>query len=409
MSIFVSHASRDNTIPLYEVLLADLRRRSRQEIWVDSELSGGQLWWDEICKQIRDCSLFLVVVTPRLNKSEACRLELGYATALRKPVLPVKITAVSDWQLPAMVAPLQVLDFTQRQAAGEPGLDCAMNLIGAVTQMSKDAELSPDPLPEQPRIPDSYLSDLQRFLQAPELTLNDQEQFLINVRVHLEDEDKNPDELVGAISAFLARPDVTYRIHTELDRCLAQLVGATEPDRAPEAPVLIAEPEPEQPSVPAARQPSASELAVVVDPPADPSDDAVQSSQRTGQRTQRFPAPGVDVRRLADNVRGWFESQRLETQIREDSDHVLVQCRSFSFARKVGAGAALSVVLSIENDQLVVEIGGGKWADKVAAAGVGAVLLPAALIPAAVGGYKQATLPRRTLTYIENMIPRCTG
>src|SRR4051812_6599308 len=306
MSVFVSHASRDTTIALYDVLLADLRKRSRQEIWVDSELSGGQLWWDEICKQIRECSLFLVVVTPRLKKSDACTLELGYAVALAKPVLPVRITAVSDWQLPELVAPMQVLDFTARQHAGEAGLDCAMNLIDAVTQMARDAGPLPDPLPEQPRIPDSYLSDLQRFLRAPELSLQDQEQFLINVRVHLDDEDNDPHELVGVIGAFLARSDVTYRIHTELDRCLAQLGGTAEPDRAPDAPVLTAEREP--PSVPAARQPGPAELAAV-GPTPDSSDDAEQASQLSGLRTARFPAPGVDVRRLADNVKGWFESQ----------------------------------------------------------------------------------------------------
>jgi hypothetical protein len=405
MSVFVSHASRDTTIALYDVLLADLRKRSRQEVWVDSELSGGQLWWDEICKQIRECSLFLVVVTPRLKKSDACRLELGYAVALGKPVLPVKITAVSDWQLPELVAPMQVLDFTARQHAGEAGLDCALNLIDAITQMAKDGGPLPDPLPEQPRIPDSYLSDLQRFLQAPELSLKDQEQFLINVRVHLDDDDNDPGELAGVIGAFLARSDVTYRIHTELDRCLAQLGGTVEPEQAPEASVLTAE---REPSVPAARQPGTVELAVVESTP-EPSDDEEQSGQLTGLRTERFQAPGVDVHRLADNVKGWFESQKLETLIREDGSRVLVQSRSSSFVRKVGAGAALSVLLSTEGDQLVVEIGGGKWADKVAVAGVGALLIPAALIPAAIGGYKQATLPRRTLTYIENMIPRCTG
>jgi hypothetical protein len=52
-----------------------------------------------------------------------------------------------------------------------------------------------------------------------------------------------------------------------------------------------------------------------------------------------------------------------------------------------------------------VEIGGGKWMDKVAAAGVAWFVLWPALIPATVGGWKQATLPTKTLDYIERMIP----
>jgi hypothetical protein len=129
----------------------------------------------------------------------------------------------------------------------------------------------------------------------------------------------------------------------------------------------------------------------------------------TGLKTARLPAPGVDVVRLADTVKGWFESQKLEAQVHADGGRVLVQCRSSSLARKVGAGSALSVLLGTEGDQLVVEIDGGKWADKMAAAGVGALIAWPVLIPAAMGGDKQATLPRRTISYIESMIPRCSN
>jgi hypothetical protein len=75
MTVFVSHGSRDTGLPLYDVLLKDLRMLSGHEVRVDSELAGGQVWWDEICKQIRECSLFLLAVTPRLIRSDACGRE----------------------------------------------------------------------------------------------------------------------------------------------------------------------------------------------------------------------------------------------------------------------------------------------------------------------------------------------
>jgi hypothetical protein len=86
-----------------------------------------------------------------------------------------------------------------------------------------------------------------------------------------------------------------------------------------------------------------------------------------------------------------------------------VQCRSKTWARRLGAGAALTVVLTADGDELAVEIGGGKWMDKVAAAGVAWFIAWPALIPAAMGGYKQATLPSKTLQNIQSMIPLSSG
>jgi hypothetical protein len=63
------------------------------------------------------------------------------------------------------------------------------------------------------------------------------------------------------------------------------------------------------------------------------------------------------------------------------------------------------VILSSDGDELAMEIGGGKWMDRVAAAGVAWFIAWPALIPAAMGGYKQATLPSKTLHYLETMIP----
>jgi hypothetical protein len=432
MSVFVSHASRDTALPLYDMLLADLRRRSRHEVWVDAELAGGQLWWDEICRQIRGCSLFLVVVSPHLKKSDACARELDYATALSKPVLPVRITQVADWELPPRVAPMQVLDYTRRQEPGDAGVECAFSLSDAIRDLAVDPTILPDPLPDQPPLPDSYLSDLQRFLQAPELTLKDQEQFVVNVRMHLGDDDRRPAELAGAINAFLARPDIVYRVHTELARCLERLdqAGNAEPitnaaqiatmdgerlstshsDPSPGAPPLKEKSElADAPSVTDPSLTAVGDTVGQVEEGASAESVPVPVSQLAGLRTARLKAPGVDVGRLADSVKGWFESQKLETQVHPLGARVILQCRSSSLARKVGAGSALSVLMGLDGDDLVVEIGGGKWGDKVAVAGVGALIAWPALIPAAVGGFKQATLPRRTISYIESMIPRCTS
>ena len=58
-----------------------------------------------------------------------------------------------------------------------------------------------------------------------------------------------------------------------------------------------------------------------------------------------------------------------------------------------------------DGDDLAVEIGGAKWMDKAAAGAVAWFVIWPAIIPAAIGGVKQATLPARTLRYVESMIP----
>ncbi len=48
-------------------------------VWLDEELSGGQVWWDEILAKIRECEALLFLVSPSSVESEACLLELHYA------------------------------------------------------------------------------------------------------------------------------------------------------------------------------------------------------------------------------------------------------------------------------------------------------------------------------------------
>jgi TIR domain len=84
-AIFLSY-SRDNE-GLADVLAKDLMMLGH-EVWFDRELSG-QVWWNQILTRIRECNVFVFVLTPRSLGSVACRRECDYAAALRKPILPV--------------------------------------------------------------------------------------------------------------------------------------------------------------------------------------------------------------------------------------------------------------------------------------------------------------------------------
>jgi hypothetical protein len=122
------------------------------EPWMDKELTGGQDWWSEVLKRIRDCDLFIFAVSHASVTSEACDREYEYAAALGKPVLPVTVrTGRSDALLPAALGHIQRVDYS------EPDRAALTRLIKAINVMPEAGQL-PEVLPPEPEIPATYLS-----------------------------------------------------------------------------------------------------------------------------------------------------------------------------------------------------------------------------------------------------------
>ena len=407
MSIFVSYSRKDADLPEFQLLLSDLTLMRRQ-VWLDERLTGGQTWWDEILKQIQDCDLFLVVLSKKSLKSEACRRELAYAVSLQRPILPVRLVDLSSWQLPELVARAEVVNYSKRAQSGESGVTFAFSLRDAVDELtSGGGRPLPDPLPPRPDIPESYLHELQPLLEARELPLAEQERFVQGVRGHLDDEDEDRKSLAEALHMFRARADIAYKVAVEVDELLKKLTASESSTRQDDHPRLADEDQELQ--FPVQEPVTGSTASPTEWESVDLHSNGNRQFAEGGSKVARFNAPGLDVMRLAQNLRGWYESQKLEAQTAMDGARIVVQCRSKMWARRLGAGAALTVVLTAEGDELAVEIGGGKWMDKVAAAGVAWFIAWPALIPAAMGGYKQATLPSKTLQYIQSMIPLSSG
>ena len=77
-----------------------------------------------------------------------------------------------------------------------------------------------------------------------------------------------------------------------------------------------------------------------------------------------------------------------------------------SLSTLVGLDTAATAQFSADEDALRIEVGGGKWLEKAAVAGVGYVAFPALLIPAGIGVWKQKKLfdelQNEIRYYIEN-------
>jgi len=85
--VFISYSRRDQEFVLR--LVGDLEDR-QAFTWIDrGNIGGGQRWRDAIERGIRDCRVFILVVSPDSMGSSNVAQELEFAFSLNKPVLPL--------------------------------------------------------------------------------------------------------------------------------------------------------------------------------------------------------------------------------------------------------------------------------------------------------------------------------
>jgi hypothetical protein len=181
--------------------LAQRLRQAGYEVWLDSELTGGQAWWEKILEQVRMCDALVMMVSWTSITSQACMYERSYATQLGKAVLPVAVEEIHAEVLPPDIGRLQVIDYSQ------PSETAAFQLIGSVMKLLPPPPL-PDPLPEPPSIPISYLAAIADRLSRAVLTRDDQ--FVV----------------VGILEEALGSPDPSDR--SSALKLLAQMESRTD-------------------------------------------------------------------------------------------------------------------------------------------------------------------------------------
>jgi hypothetical protein len=164
VQLFVSYARPDRTRA--ESLTLQLRQAGIL-VWLDSDLVGGQAWWDRILDQLRSCDAVVVAVSKAAIKSQACRSEREYAAMLGKPLLPLTLEVMNSEILPADIARIQTIDYSQ------PSEAAAFALIGAILALPRAGAL-PNPLPTAPPVPTSPFGTLVDRLADPALSMDDQ-------------------------------------------------------------------------------------------------------------------------------------------------------------------------------------------------------------------------------------------
>jgi ABC-type nitrate/sulfonate/bicarbonate transport system substrate-binding protein len=131
------------------------------DVWIDKSLHGGQDWWEEILTQIAGCDVFIAIVSHEAQISVACQRELEWADKLGKPLLPVAVQPVPK-ALTSRLVKLHIIDYSSPADRDRAALALARGL-GTLPA----APPLPDPLPEPPAAPLSYLTALIDQAQLP--------------------------------------------------------------------------------------------------------------------------------------------------------------------------------------------------------------------------------------------------
>jgi hypothetical protein len=90
---FISYSRADKQ--WVDIFVNDLKQVTH-DVWYDVEIPGGEKWWQEILKQIRENSVFVSLLSLDAVKSIYCRKELSYAIELKKPIIPIWIHQTED-------------------------------------------------------------------------------------------------------------------------------------------------------------------------------------------------------------------------------------------------------------------------------------------------------------------------
>lgn len=206
--IFISYSSDDKA--LIQEVTEDLVSLGHS-VWFDNDLVGGQSWWDRILREIENADFYLCALSSAYLNSDACQRELQYANELGKTIIPIKIiNDFDDRFLPLEISRLQITDVEAGNKKGTLALINALNT-------SPPSPALPEPLPEPPAIPVSYLSELLRDINSSEPLDQDQQAALVfKLRDHFRSAG-DAEGVMQALDRLEARSDLLAKIGREVD------------------------------------------------------------------------------------------------------------------------------------------------------------------------------------------------
>ena len=214
--IFISY-SRKNPL-IVEAISGDLNALGHK-VWHDKELRGGQRWWDEIVRRVRECDVLIFVLDEYSIISVACASEYNYAIALGKRILPVRITSeINASRLPKALSEFQCVDY-------EPDDQNAVQRLARALEYLRPAPRLADRPPKPPEMPHRHAVKIFPLmfqtieLTRTELSRAEQIDLLGELKEGLNDPDYS-DQTRGLIQVLRSREDLSADVAKDIDKLL---------------------------------------------------------------------------------------------------------------------------------------------------------------------------------------------
>ena len=210
MTVFLSYAHQD--VRLVGTLRQDLEDMG-QSVWFDESLHGGQIWWDEILRQVRECQVFVLAVSVHSLESEACLAEWAYAMKLNRPFLPVRIDQ-TDWTTaPETMRQSQHIEYLSGTAASAKALAKALHSVPESVPL-------PEVLPTPPQTPLSYHERYAKLFASEPMHVDDQVAHF--VRLTIDADSANATDALQLLQVLRNRDDLTWKVRERIDKFLAE-------------------------------------------------------------------------------------------------------------------------------------------------------------------------------------------
>ena len=153
---FISY-SRENQ--QFALKLAYELKSANFAVWMDQyDIPTGARWDDEIEKALRECEIFMFIMTPASVASENAKDEMGYAIDHGKHILPVLL---EECEIPLRLSRLQYVDFTQKSF--NEGIKSAEELLSELMNKDETSVLEE----ASPAIRDTDQKEYRRAVEEP--------------------------------------------------------------------------------------------------------------------------------------------------------------------------------------------------------------------------------------------------
>ena len=109
--IFISYSHRD----LSFVKNVALHLQSKGlTVWYDQVMQGGELWYEEIVEQIRNCRAIILILSNASTNSEFVTFEIGIGVGLNKQIFPLDIEKIRE--IPSFIGHIQVAKYSNEES-----------------------------------------------------------------------------------------------------------------------------------------------------------------------------------------------------------------------------------------------------------------------------------------------------